>query len=99
MATSGSAQYNQSVQETPAETIFDAVANGGGCSAFKIRCLSSSVVDLLVNVEGIHATGEFARVPSDNEEVFAAGKNDILKVTAKGLGGTATADYFIISRR
>ena len=77
-------------------TLFDATSGGGsevgdGCRTFWLANDNASG-DVLVNVDPLHATGEYFYIAAGKEQPFASnGARKIRKVTAKGASGSTNA--------
>jgi hypothetical protein len=75
--------------------IFD---DATGCTSFLVRCKSGSVASALVNVEGLHADGEWFEIEAGQEYVFRSGRLGIRKIFAKGDSGNADVIYGIVAK-
>jgi hypothetical protein len=96
MATAGN---GISLTTTPT-VLFNATSGGddGGCTTYMVKNRSGSAGNVLVNVLGLHAPGEFVGIaPGDPPLYFRLGSNSILQVTAKS-DATATIDCGIVAR-
>jgi hypothetical protein len=89
---SASAANAQSITSTSGTTIFDPSANGQ-CATIVIACESASTSPVLVNVAGLHTSGEFFKIEAGKDFAFRAGVNGIGIVTAKVASGTATIGW------
>lgn len=83
---------------TAGSTLFTANTDNAnaGCSGFYIYNSDGSI-DVLVNIPGLHAAGEFFYVAAGKEKVFRTrGTNGIKSVFAKSASSTVKIDYGII---
>lgn len=69
-----------------------------GCTSFMVHCLAGSSNAALVNVPGLHASGEFFPIPKGSEYTFTLNKLGIKTVNAKGDGGAASINYGVVDR-
>lgn len=68
------------------------------CTTFAVHCLTTSAAPVLVNVGGLHDSGEFARVNEGDTQLFRLAVGGISTVTLKTASGTATVDYWVAVR-
>lgn len=92
---SASAAAAQSV-DTTGFNIFD--NNGGKCTTIVVSVDSGSSYGALVNIPGLHKSGEFFPIAAGSKEYFRLDYNGISTVFAKGNGGTATVSWGVIAR-
>jgi hypothetical protein len=90
MATAGTA-----TQTSTGSNVFE---DTNGCTTFVVRCQSGAANEALVNIPGLHDSGEFFQIEKDEEQVFRLNSNGIRSVFVKGNGGNTTVAYGIISR-
>jgi len=83
---------------TTEEAIFVASSDGGRCTEFFVHCRTGSANPALVNVPGLHVSGEFAGIPAGESVIFKLGTLGIARVNAKGSGGAATIDAGVSAR-
>ena len=97
LAIADSAASAQSVDST-GENIFDSSTDGGKCTTFVVKVDSGSANGVLVNIPGLHKSGEFYPIGVGGKEYFRLDYNAINTVFAKGDGGTATVSWGVIAR-
>ena len=88
------ADYNVTVPTT-LTTLFDETVHGADCTGFEVGCNAATAAPctgLLVNVTGLHNTGQFVKIYPGASLTFRA-REGIVKVEAKGDGGSAIVDY------
>ena len=93
MATAG----NGISLTTAANVVFDASAGdkgNGPCTAIFVSNRSSSSGNVLVNIPGLHAAGDFAGIAPGVSQAFRVGVTGLSKITLKS-DSTATADWGI----
>lgn len=100
---SASANSNQTIDST-GETIFDQSVDGGKCTGFLVGVRSSSSFPVLVNIPGLHKTGEFFSIPIGVSQIFenkgeGHASQNILTVVAKGDGGDTILDWGVVSKQ
>ena len=91
MATAGTATVT-----TAGTEVYNTDANQG-CTVFLVHVLSTSSNGALVNIPGLHASGEFFPIPVGGEYAFRQGHQNIDSVTVKGDGGNADINYGVIA--
>lgn len=97
-----SAGANQTVDST-GENVFDEANDGGACVAYTVAVRSDSLNAALVNIPGLHKTGEFFGIPIGAGHTFEdhlQGKlsEQIQTVFVKGDGGDVIIDHGVASR-
>lgn len=90
MATAASA-VSVPTDET---TLYDAETDGIYASSFYID-VSSGGDDCLLNVPGLHASGDWFRLSAGKSITFRLGSRGLAKVLAKAPSSTATVNYCI----
>jgi hypothetical protein len=74
-------------------------ANQGPADAIAVRCRSTSGNSILVNVGGVHASGEFTEIEVGKEGYWKAGPLQLGQVFIKGNGGNAIVAWDVFVRR
>lgn len=95
-----SAANGQNITTTPA-TAFSSALDGGPCQRFYVANRSSSAGNVLVNVPGLHKSGENLGLAPGQAIIFGDGgvqTNGISTVTLSTDSGTATADYGVVAK-
>jgi len=89
MATASEGQ----TYDSTGSNAFTASSDHSRARTLAVRCVSTN--DALVNIPGIHKSGEFARVPIGSIEYFAI-KGGIQSAFIKGDGGDTVCDCHVI---
>lgn len=93
-----SAASNQTIT-TSETTLFDPASSAKKCTEFCVAVRSTASFPLLVNVVGLHESGEFMGIPAGASVTYRLGYNGLGKITAKGDGGSCDGvDYGVISK-
>lgn len=92
-----SAAFNQSIT-TDEVKIFDSDDDEGACTSFFVHCTAGSTAPVLVNVPGLHKSGDYAPVRQGETIIFRLGHLGIREVYAKTNSGTATVDYGVLAK-
>lgn len=69
----------------------------GNCAAFFVGVPNSSTNGVLVNIPGIHDTGDWFPLGVGDGMVFRMGFRGIRTVVVKGDGGAATVNYGVVA--
>jgi hypothetical protein len=69
-----------------------------GCTSFFVQVLPDSSYPVLVQVLGLHDTGDWFPIPIGGSMVFRRGQQGITLVSAKGDGGSASINYGVVSK-
>tara|TARA_A100000172_G_scaffold81106_1_gene72985 strand:- start:2315 stop:2602 length:288 start_codon:yes stop_codon:yes gene_type:complete len=88
MATAGS----ENITSTGKNVYEDA----NGCTSFIVIVTAASSFDALVNIPGLHDSGEFFTVQPGTEYVFRLNHMGIKEVFVKGDSGTAAVIYGVV---
>lgn len=83
--------------DTTGELLYQDTALGG-CRSFLVSVPLTSTSDALINISGLHESGEFLPIVKGKEYIFTHGKVGIKSVFAKGNGGNATVNYGIVEK-
>jgi hypothetical protein len=76
----------------------DVYDDSKGCSTFLVHVLSGSANGALVNIPGLHDSGEFLPIPAGSEQLFRLNHLGIRKVTVKGDGGNANINFGVVAK-
>ena len=98
-----SAAAGQTVNSTGLN-VFDEATDGGPCTEFLVGVSSAALKPALVNIPGLHKTGEFMGLPIGTSLTFANSKQGnatqhIQTVFVKGNGGDTIIDYGVVSKQ
>lgn len=98
-----SANSNQTVNSTGLN-VFDQATDGGPCVGFLIGVRSTAVNPALVNIPGLHKSGEFIGIPIGVAVIFEDSKQgdvtgQIQTVFVKGDGGDTIVDSGVVSKK
>ena len=72
-------------------------SNGGATSVY-VRVDSGSAVGALINVPGLHASGEFFPMAVGDEHIFRLFDLGIKSIVGKGNGGIATITFGAVAK-
>ncbi len=87
--------FNATPVTTSEADLFNAESDGGGpCTTFKV--VNQGATDMLVNIPGLHASGDWFPVAGGTGEYFACHSQDIRRVRAKTASGSTTAGGGIV---
>lgn len=94
MASAG----NNATIGTTAVKIFDQAADNGKVSDFAVAVRSTASNPALVNIPGLHKTGEYFGIPVGGAIIFTLRDDGISKVYVKGDGGNTLIDFGVVGR-
>lgn len=78
--------------------IFNAEADGGGCTEFFVGVRSGAAQAAQVHIDGLHRDGEFLAIPKGASLTFKVAQFGIRRVLARGEGGATTIDFGVVSK-
>jgi hypothetical protein len=91
-------QTGSTTLTTSAATIYESGVDAGPAfSTYRVR--NRGAVDIEVNVQGLHAAGQYAVIPPGDSEVFRRGVDRIEKVTARSTSSTAVANHYPVAQQ
>jgi len=88
MATAGSTTVDATGENVYVDT--------DGCTTFMVRVPATSTQAALVNIPGLHASGDFFKVAKGKDVMFRLFHMGIKSVFVKGAGGNATVEYGVV---
>lgn len=95
MATGGS-----TTAETTGAVLFDARTDGGAIRRMFIKNAEASENNVTIIVQGLHNANQGATLVPGQSDYFEVGGrvNGIEKITASGVGGDATVNWYACSK-
>lgn len=98
MAVTAARAANQQTIDSTGGACFNPTTQGRA-AGIVIACHSTSSNSILVNVAGLHASGEFFEIEPGQGQAFRVGDTQLGAVTVKGAGGNALIGWAIFLQK